>query len=78
MAIFLINSMNLSVGEVIGGAGDPGNAFVWKQEPSFIPGQMIPMGSQINVYLQNTRPAGCPVELDPSDLDPKLQEEEQF
>lgn len=59
-AHFLITSMNLSVGAVYGEVFD--DAYVWKQEPEYIEGQMIRIGEQINIYLTNTRPQGCPEE----------------
>ena len=38
---------------------------------------MIPTGQQINIYLMNNRPSGCPEELDPSDLDGEEEEENE-
>lgn len=58
-AYFLITSMNLAVGTVFGDATD--DAYVWKQEPDYVDGQMIQVGQQINIYLTETRPEGCPV-----------------
>lgn len=59
-AHFLITSMNLSVGAVYGEVSD--EAYVWKQEPEYVDGQMIRIGEQINIYLTNTKPQGCPEE----------------
>ena len=77
---FILQSNNLVLGNVSGQVADRNRAFVWKQEPSYNEGSsMIPIGQQINVYLMNNRPSGCPteVELDPSDLDGDDEGEEK-
>lgn len=59
-AYFLITSMNLTVGTVYGTVTD--EAYVWKQEPEYADSLMIQVGQQINIYLTETRPDGCPAE----------------
>lgn len=68
-AAFLISGSNLTIGNIYGDVGDRESAYVYRQEPEYVPGQMIPQGQQINLYLTATRPSGCPDELDPSSLD---------
>jgi UDP-N-acetylmuramate--alanine ligase len=68
-AHFLITSMNLSIGAVYGEVLD--DAYVWKQEPEYVDGQMIRIGEQINIYLTNTKPQGCPEE------EPIIEEQQQ-
>lgn len=64
-ASFQISANELVIGEIIG-SGD----FVYRQDPA--PGQMIRKGSQINLYLTETRPADCFGE------EGTIEEEEQF
>lgn len=58
-ASFLISSNQLNIGNIIGDVANQDNAYVWKQEPAYRAGQMIQMGRQIDIYLTDTRPAGC-------------------
>ena len=44
-------------------------AYVYKQEPEYVPGMQMGIGQQINIYITDTRPAGCADDLDPSSLD---------
>ena len=76
-ANFILQSNNLILGKVIGQVEDRNSAFIWKQEPIAEAGQMIPTGQQIDIYLMNNRPSGCPEELDPSDLDGDGEEENE-
>ncbi len=64
-AIFLISSMNLNIGTIYGDVADRSAAYIWKQEPAFDPDQMLRMGEQVNLYLVQDRPSGCPVEETP-------------
>ncbi len=73
-ATFLISSSNLALGEVYGEVSD--EAYVYKQEPEYVPGQQLGVGQTINLYLSSTRPTGCPEEIDPSSLDIGGGEEE--
>ena len=57
---FLLSSSNLVLGRVIGGTGNESSAYIYKQEPEYLPGQMIEKGSSINIYLTLTLPDGCP------------------
>ena len=68
-AIFLIEGSNLILGNVFGDTGFHEGAYVYKQEPEYIPGMQMGIGQQINIYLTDTRPAGCADDLDPSSLD---------
>jgi UDP-N-acetylmuramate--alanine ligase len=61
-ASFLISTNNLATGQIFGEVTDIENAYVWKQEPEYVPGQNIRMGEQINLYLVQERPESCPAE----------------
>lgn len=58
-AVFLITSMNLNLGRVIGDVPDRESAYVYRQEPPFDADANIPMGTTINIYLTSARPSGC-------------------
>lgn len=59
-AQFHIRGNNLVLGKVYGGTdGNRDSYFVWKMEPSYAPGKMIPKGTQINLYLTATKPDNC-------------------
>ncbi len=73
--VFLINSMNLAVGNVYGDVDDRENAYIWKQEPAYDIGRMVRMGRQVDIYLTSTRPESCPPETAPDDAP---QEEDPF
>ena len=66
-ATFLISSTNLSLGTVHGTVSD--DAWVWKQEPDYVRGAQIKMGTKIDIYLTPDRPSGCSDDTDPVDLD---------
>jgi len=68
-AQFLISANNLAVGNIYGEVADINSAYVWRQEPTYEPGQNIRMGEQISIYLTQERPEGCPVEEDPSEIE---------
>jgi beta-lactam-binding protein with PASTA domain len=63
-ARFLLNSNNLSVGTVDGedALTDKASAYVWRQEPAFDPEGVLRMGRQVDLYLIQERPTGCPEE----------------
>jgi beta-lactam-binding protein with PASTA domain len=63
-AKFLLTTSNLTLGQTSGAEGEEGNAYVYRQEPEFIPGQMVIKGSSIDLYLTTTRPDGCPEPVD--------------
>lgn len=67
-ATFLLTSSNLSLGQTIGAEGVESNAFVYRQEPEFLPGKMIPKGTAVDLYLSTTRPDGCPATADEWDV----------
>ncbi len=58
-AQFIISSNNLVIGNIFGEVSDLNSAYVYKQEPEYVPGQNIRMGEQINLYMVQERPAGC-------------------
>ncbi|MEQ8706072.1 MAG: PASTA domain-containing protein [Phaeodactylibacter sp.] len=59
-AKFLLTSSNLSLGQTFGAEGAEGSAFIYQQEPEFVPGRMVIKGASIDLYLTTTRPDGCP------------------
>ncbi len=64
-AVFLISGMNLNIGTIYGEVTDRSTAYIWKQEPAYVPDEMLRMGEQVSLYLVQERPAGCPVEETP-------------
>lgn len=55
-----IQASYLVLGKVYGGSNaDRNSYYVWKQEPAFERGKMIPKGEQINLYLTPARPDNC-------------------
>jgi UDP-N-acetylmuramate--alanine ligase len=64
-AVFLLSSSNLSLGNIYGDVANRQQAYVYRQEPEYMPGQVIAQGQQISIYLTLTRPSGCPE--DPED-----------
>ncbi len=81
-ATFLIEGSNLTLGEVFGDVISREGAYVYRQEPEYVPGMQMEIGQRVNIYLTDTRPAGCPDDgLDPSSLDREEDsemEEEEF
>jgi D-alanine-D-alanine ligase len=61
-AAFLISSANLVIKETVGAEGNEQNAYVYRQEPPFQSGQMVPKGSAVTLYLTESRPVNCPEE----------------
>jgi D-alanine-D-alanine ligase len=59
-AEFVITNSQLAVGAVYGGVDDPGTAYVYRQEPAYLEGKQVPIGTQINLYIQQNRPENCP------------------
>ena len=59
----------LALGDVMGDAVYREGAYVYKQEPEYVPGMQMAVGQRINIYLTDNRPGGCPDDLDPSSLD---------
>jgi D-alanine-D-alanine ligase len=60
-ATFIIEGRSLVVGEIFGEYEDVTEAYVWRQDPAFVPNSEVELGTTINLYLQSTPPAGCPV-----------------
>lgn len=60
---FLLPSLGLEVGTIEGNVANRSEAYVFKQEPDYKPGEKILLGSSINVHLQASLPAGCPAEV---------------
>ena len=65
-AQFMLNSMDLVPGDLYGPT--EGEAYIYKQEPPYMPGAMIRVGTTIHLYLQETPPIDCPEEVAPGDL----------
>jgi len=65
-AEFLLNSLELTVGTVNADATvtDRASAFVYRQVPGYQPNTPVRVGQQIDLYLTQSRPEGCPVEDD--------------
>lgn len=63
-AKFLIQSSQLNLGSTIkdGTVTDPERAFVYRQSPRFTAGGSMRVGEQVDLYLTQNRPSGCPVE----------------
>lgn len=59
-AVFHLQAKELVLGKVYGGSdGNRASYYVWKQDPSYGPGKLIPKGTQVDIYLIPTRPDGC-------------------
>lgn len=58
-AFFIITSFNLNIGTLYGDAEGRDNFYVWKQEPAFTPGGVLPPGRQIDLYITAEKPSGC-------------------
>ena len=61
-AEFLVNGTKLSVGSIFkdGTAeGYDGTLYVWKQEPRFIEGNTLKVGSSIDIHVTRRRPSNC-------------------
>jgi beta-lactam-binding protein with PASTA domain len=56
-ANFELESNQLKLGEVYGTRSD--QAYVWKQEPAYVSGERIPIGSTIVLHLTSELPAAC-------------------
>jgi len=63
-AEFLLNSLNLTVGNVNADATvtDQASAFVYRQVPGYQPNTSVRVGQQVDLFLTQNRPEGCPVE----------------
>ncbi|MEZ4983435.1 MAG: PASTA domain-containing protein [Saprospiraceae bacterium] len=59
---FLLSGLDLSLGEVEGEVANRSDAYIWKQEPEYVPGGKIMRGTKIKVYIQSERPNSCPPE----------------
>ncbi|MEY3052921.1 MAG: hypothetical protein RLY31_2706 [Bacteroidota bacterium] len=60
-AEFLISTANLNIGMVTEDetVTDASTAFIARQDPLFVPGVMIPMGTQVNLWLTQFPPEDC-------------------
>lgn len=56
-AEFLIQSRFLKMGVIHG--DQQGSAYVYKQEPAYVPNQSIRKGTTISLFLTSSRPDGC-------------------
>lgn len=58
-ASFLLSSSKLVMGDTIGDYEILESAYVWRQEPAFVPDRQIPIGTKVDLFLQNELPPGC-------------------
>ncbi len=58
-ASFLLSSSKLIIGDTIGEFEYLESAYVWRQEPAFVPDRQIPIGTKVDLFLQNELPPGC-------------------
>ncbi len=58
--VFLITGNKLSVGSIYGDVIDRKDAYIYKQDPPYSPNQRIRIGQQVNIYLTDELPVGCP------------------
>ena len=60
-ARFLLQSYRLQPGEVEEDATvvHPPSAYVWQQEPPFIPGAALPFDSEVKLFLTQEQPSDC-------------------
>ncbi len=63
-AAFLLSTLDLQVGEVIGDVAVLDDAYIWRQTPAFQAGQSILRESAINLYVQDGLPGGCEPEIE--------------
>lgn len=63
-AEFLVSTSNLNIGKVSADETvvDPATAFIYRQEPSFVHANTIPMGTQISIWLTQELPSACSTE----------------
>lgn len=63
-AKFLIQTSQLNLGSTVkdGTVTDPERAFVYRQSPRFSAGGSMRVGEQVDLYLTQNRPSGCPNE----------------
>lgn len=61
-AEFLINGTKLSMGSIFkddGAEAYGGTLYVWKQEPRYIEGNTLKVGSSIDIHVTRRRPSSC-------------------
>lgn len=58
-ASFLLSNMQLSLGEVIGDTLSTVPMYVYRQEPAYLPGNMMPLGTVVTLYLSEIKPDDC-------------------
>ena len=59
-ASFLLSSNKLILGDTLGDYEFLEGAYVWRQEPAYLPNRQIPIGTKVDLFLQTELPAGCP------------------
>jgi UDP-N-acetylmuramate--alanine ligase len=77
-ADFLISTSKLVVGQVFGEVAGRSNAYVYKQDPPYVPGKMIQKGEKIDLYLSTSLPTGCKGGEDPANEDQPEEDNEDF
>lgn len=58
-ASFLLSNLQLSLGEVIGDTLSTVPMYVYRQEPAYLPGNMMPLGTVVTLYLSELKPDDC-------------------
>lgn len=63
-AKFLIQSSNLNLGSIVrdNTVTDPERAYIYRQSPKYDPNGKMRVGEQIDLYITQERPKGCPEE----------------
>ena len=58
-AVFVLNSMGLDIGQILGDVADYNYAYVYKQDPSPTEALTASLGTRVNLYLSDTLPDDC-------------------
>jgi beta-lactam-binding protein with PASTA domain len=71
VAQFLIEGSDLKIGNIStnGIVTDSMNAYIVKQNPSFVTNRMIKKGREVDIWLSNKPPAHCNIDVSDTDLD---------
>lgn len=58
-ASFMLSNMQLSLGGVLGDTLSSVPMYVYRQEPAYLPGNMMPLGTAVTLYLSELKPDDC-------------------
>lgn len=60
-AVFLLSSAGFTLGEVMEDESivDRNAAYVYRQEPDFLTDELLPVGTQFNLWITQEQPTGC-------------------